>query len=53
MELFLQHKSARVGILIWDEGGKLDGACSKKLLAPLGAVEADNAMSALSPYYYA
>ena len=38
--VFATHKSTRVGILIWDEGGKLVRACSKKLLAPLGAVEA-------------
>ena len=38
--VFATHKSTRVGILIWDEDGKLVGACSKKLLAPLGAVEA-------------
>ena len=39
--VFATHKSTRVGILIWDKGGKLVGACSKKLLAPLGAVQAE------------
>ena len=39
--VFAAHKSAGVGILIRDEGGRLVGACSKKLLAPLGAVQAE------------
>ena len=39
--VFAAHKSAGVGILIRDEGSRLVGACSKKLLAPLGAVQAE------------
>lgn len=39
--VFAAHKSAGVGILIRDDGGRVVGACSKKLLAPLGAVEAE------------
>ena len=40
--VFAAHKLVGVGILIRDEGGRLVGACSKKLLAPLGAVEAES-----------
>ena len=39
--VFAAHELAGVGILIRDDGGRLVGACSKKLLAPLGAVEAE------------
>ena len=39
--VFAAHKSAGVGILIRDDGGRLVRACSKKLLAPLGAVQAE------------
>ena len=39
--VFAAQKSAGVGILIGDEGGRLIRACSKKILAPLGAIEAE------------
>lgn len=38
---FAAHRSAGVGVLIWDDRGKVVRACSKKLLAPFGAFEAE------------
>ena len=37
--IFAAKKSTDVGILIRDESGRLIRACSKKILAPLGAIE--------------
>lgn len=39
--IFAAHKMAGVGILIQDANGKVIGACSKKIMAPLGAIEAE------------
>ncbi|XP_075636690.1 uncharacterized protein LOC142608919 [Castanea sativa] len=39
--VFKEQKLAGVGILIRDATGQLIGACSKKIEAPLGAIEAD------------
>ena len=39
--VFKEHRLAGVGILIRDAEGHLIGACSKKLEAPLGAIEAE------------
>lgn len=38
---FAAHRSAGVGVLIWDDYGRVVRACSKKLLAPFGALEAE------------
>ena len=39
--IFVAQKSADVGILIWDESGRLIGASSKKILSPLGVIEVE------------
>ncbi|XP_065630205.1 uncharacterized protein LOC136067819 [Quercus suber] len=39
--VFATHKMAGVGILIQDANGKVIGACSKKIMAPLGAIKAE------------
>lgn len=39
--VFVAHKMASVGILIRDANGKVIEACSKKIMAPLGATEAE------------
>ena len=39
--VFKEQKMVGVGILIRDEEGQLVGACSKKIEAPLGAIEAE------------
>ncbi|KAL0011402.1 hypothetical protein SO802_006510 [Lithocarpus litseifolius] len=39
--MFKEQRMAGVGILIRDAEGHLIGACSKKLAAPLGAIEAE------------
>ena len=37
--VFAAQKVAGVGVLIRDAKGRVVGACSKKIMAPLGAVE--------------
>ena len=39
--VFASQKMASVGVLIRDAEGRLIGACSKKIMAPLGAIEAE------------
>ena len=39
--VFASQKMASVGVLIRDAEGRLTGACSKKIMAPLGAIEAE------------
>lgn len=36
--VFAAQKAAGVGVLIRDDEGRVVGACSKKIIAPLGAV---------------
>ena len=40
--MFTSQKMAGVGVLIQDAKGRLIGACSKKIMAPLGAIEAES-----------
>ena len=40
--MFTSQKMAGVGVLIQDAKGRLIGACSKKIMASLGAIEAES-----------
>ena len=40
--MFTSQKMVGVGVLIQDAKGRLIGTCSKKIMAPLSAIEAES-----------
>ena len=39
--VFRDQKAAGVGVIVWDAEGTLIRACSKRIMAPLGAIEVE------------